>query len=502
MTQALEGGVIPSEPGTESLAAQIMRRMAESGGFPALDHSVAAIVEAMERSVDDTTPLVEAVLADVSLTQKVLRLANSAMYAPIGSNVTTVSHAVHVLGFEAVGHLALGVKLIGSMGQIKPESHSAERELAHSLLAGSVAGSVVAKAGIKNGEMGVVCSLLHRMGRLLISFYLPEAWNRIQHAVSGGAEEAVAARAELGMSFQDVGIQVARQWRLPGKIVDTMQDNGTAGTPPGEEWLMALTRFSDRSAGVVASGVEGEGGPSMEALAAEFGPALGLPPEDMIQAVRAASDETTAEPALASILMEPREAKEEKSPAPAPQQPEEPPKVSGTPSSPVARLKLGVHQARQALDGGQPTLGIQRLVLQAAFNALSLSRTAVLVVDQGKAVYRVTATLAERAPNRLEGASIPTKAAADLAKVALAKKVDIYIDNPRDPKIAPHFPDWIRAHSLHPFFLLPITRADGGPMALFYGQQREDTKLSKEELAQLAALRDVLQASLRGEAGA
>ena len=92
----------------EALLARIMQRMNESGGFPALDHSVAQIVEALEVGEEDTTPLVNAVLADVSLTQKVLRLANSAMYAPIGRSVSTVSHALMVLGFEAVGHLALG----------------------------------------------------------------------------------------------------------------------------------------------------------------------------------------------------------------------------------------------------------------------------------------------------------------------------------------------------------------------------------------------------------
>jgi len=473
------GAGSPSDP--QVLTARILQRMGESGGFPALDRSVATIVEAMERSVVDTKPLVDAVLGDVSLTQKVLRLANSAMYAPISSSVSTVTQAVHVLGFEAVGHLALGVKLIGSMGQIRANSRSAEQELAHSLLAGSVAGSVAGKAGLQHGEMGVVCSLLHRLGRLLVSFYLPEEWERIQAAVQAGADEAQAARQELGMSFHDVGTHIAQQWRLPANIVRTMRSEGTPVAEEGGDALLALTRFSDLSAGVIASPPDEAASRFLEELAGKFGPALGLAPGELLQAVKAATDDATAEPLLASVLVE------NNGPRPAPVQP----------ADPLARLKNGVRDVRQAVDMGEPAPSVQQLALRAMFRALDLSRVAILLLDQGMEAYRVTATLSVRTPNRLEGFAMPAKAGSDLAHVALARKVDIYIDNPRDPKIAPHFPDWIRAHGLHPFFLLPMTGQDGKPMGLLYGQQQDDIKLSKETLGQLAVLRDLLQGVLR-----
>lgn len=486
MTQ--EMGEIDREaiPGTqESLPERIIRRMGESGGFPALDHSVAMIVEALELGQEDTTPLVNAVLADVSLTQKVLRLANSAMYAPIGSSVSTVSHAVHVLGFEAVGHLALGVKLIGSMGQISANSNSAERELAHSLVAGSVAGSVAGKSGAKNGEMGVVCSLLHRLGRLLVSFYLPEEWSRIQHAVETGQEEAEAAQHELGMNLHEVGIHVARQWRLPAKIVRTMQTEGAQPEEEGDDWLLALTHFADQSASLLTAAKNDASSQAMEALAGKFSAALGMHADDLLQAAKAATDEATSEPLLASILVEKKA---------APAKP-----VPVVPADPLARLRVGVRDVRQAIDEQESALEIQRMVLEVAFTALDLSRAAVLLNNQATQAYQVSVTLASRTPNRLVGFSMPAKAGADLAHVALARKVDIYIDNPRDPKIAPHFPDWIRVHSLHPFFLLPMTGTDGQPLGLLYGQQQEDVKLSKEELGQLAALRDLLQGRLRSE---
>lgn len=475
--------------GAEDLLARILKRMNEGGGFPALDQSVARIVEALEVGEVDTTPLVNAVLADVSLTQKVLRLANSAMYAPIGRNVSTVSHALHVLGFEAVGHLALGVKLIGALGQMTPSSRSGERELAHSLVAGSVAGSIVGKSGMANGEMGVVCSLLHRTGRLLTAFYLPEEWARIQHAIEAGQDEAEAARGVLGMTLDELGMRIAQQWRLPAKIVDTMQTGAFAVEVDGyerneqEAWLLALTRFSDRSAGLISSGDKEAEKRLMEVLAAEYGPALGVPAGALLEAVEAATDEVTAEPFLAGILVEKKES----------------PAIPTRENDPLALLRAGISDVRRAIDERGSVAEIERMALEVAYRSLALSRAAIFHLDADGMAYRVGTTLAAREPNRLVGFTMPAEPAADLAHLAMLRKVDVYIDNPRDTKIASRLPGWIRSFGLHPFFLLPLTDGEGKAIGLFYGQQGDDAKLDKERLARLAELRESLQGRLRME---
>ena len=468
---------------TDALVAGILQRMNESGGFPALDHSVARIVEAIEMGEMDTTPLVNAVLADVSLTQKVLRLANSAMYAPIGRSVSTISHAMMVLGFEAVGHLALGVKLIGSMGQMHPVSPGAERALAHSLAAGSVAATVVGRNPLRNGEMGVVCTLLHRVGRLLTAFYLPEEWDRIQRLVASGRDESAAAQEVLGLALEELGMRIARQWRLPDRIVHTMGGEAAPTASPEDAQLAALARFSDRSASFLV-GEGGENDVQLRALAEEFGPSLGLEPESLTQAVKAASEEISAQPMLAEILVE------------------NPPRatLASAPKDPLAMLAAGVVEVGQVIAEGGDVQEIAGMISEVAFRCLGLGRVAVLLDDPDTGSYRVQATLAARNPNRLAGASLPLETGGDLAALALARRVDIYIDNPRDEKIAASLPGWIRSQGTHPFFLLPIIDASGRPRGLFHGQQQDDEKLGKGELQQLAALRDLLQSRL-GAAG-
>jgi HD-like signal output (HDOD) protein len=474
----------PLAPDAEALMAGILKRMNESGGFPALDHSVARIVDALERGDEDTTPLIEAVLADVSLTQKVLRLANSAMYAPIGRNVTTVSQAMSVLGFQAVGHLALGVKLIGSLGQMKSPSRTAERELAHSLVAGSVAGSVVGKAGVAHGETGIVCTLLHRVGQLLTAFYLPEAWSRIRQAMAAGQDEGEAARAELGMTMADLGLRIAEQWRLPPRILHTMEAEVPSAEAAAREdtedeaWLLALTRFSHRSASVISAADPDARAPRIAALADEYGPALKLQTADLVEAVAAATDEVTAKPFLAEILVE--KADDEAAPA-----------ADGDPGR---QLQAGLAALRRAAAAGLSLPEREARALDLLLKSLALSRVAVLRRDADGPSLRVTTALANKRPSRLQGLVVPTGAGADLVHLALLRKVDIYIDNPRDTKIAARLPDWIRSFSLHPFFLLPFGGEGGKPPGLIYGQQADDAKLDKGLLLQLAELRGLLQA--------
>ena len=92
------------------LLDKLWARMSERGDFPMLSQALRTTVSAMSDDDLDFTSLVQVVLSDVGLTQKVLRLANSAMYIAFGGNITTVTRALMVLGMDAVGHLVVGTE--------------------------------------------------------------------------------------------------------------------------------------------------------------------------------------------------------------------------------------------------------------------------------------------------------------------------------------------------------------------------------------------------------
>ena len=147
---------------------RLWTRMSERGDFPMLSQSLRSTVSAMSNDDLDFTGLVQVVLSDFGLTQKVLRLANSAMYMAFGGNITTVTRALMVLGMDAVGHLVVGLKLVDHFHHSAPRRIDAKLELNRTLLSGGVARKLTENTDLRSAEEAVVCTLMRQIGKLLV----------------------------------------------------------------------------------------------------------------------------------------------------------------------------------------------------------------------------------------------------------------------------------------------------------------------------------------------
>jgi HD-like signal output (HDOD) protein len=85
--------------------------MRHKSDFPALSESVSAINKIANSETESIDKLSNTILKDFALTNKLLRLVNSAYFRPAGGGISTVSRAVIVLGFEAVRNIAITVLL-------------------------------------------------------------------------------------------------------------------------------------------------------------------------------------------------------------------------------------------------------------------------------------------------------------------------------------------------------------------------------------------------------
>jgi HD-like signal output (HDOD) protein len=222
---------------TTRILDKLMLAMQGSKGVPATERSVASVLGALDTGDAGKREVVHHIIEDFALTQKVLKLANSAMYAPFGTGSASVSSAMDVLGSEAVLHLVLGTDLVSEEEVLQDEN------LSRTLLASELARNACAD----RAEDASIATLMYEIGRLMTSKYLAAETAAIDHRVAQGMEVQAASVAVLGMSYQELGVELAARWNLPLSVIATM--DGT-----GDPTLVGIARFSSEASSLIHAG--------------------------------------------------------------------------------------------------------------------------------------------------------------------------------------------------------------------------------------------------------
>ena len=112
-----------------------------------------------------TDQLANLILADVALTQKILRLANTVTFRGTSNQVvTSISRAVQLLGLDTVKGCALAMILVDRM----PGKHSrfVRKELMYALTASLISHKLAKQSCFPNAEEVAIAALFKNMGRL------------------------------------------------------------------------------------------------------------------------------------------------------------------------------------------------------------------------------------------------------------------------------------------------------------------------------------------------
>jgi HD-like signal output (HDOD) protein len=229
---------------------KLRNNLKSSKGIPALESTVNDILAALHDDKRNIKELIQLITNDISLTQKILKLANSAMYLPFAQDVSTISDALRVLGSKAIVHIVLSVLLINE------DELDTDEELAKILLAAEFAKHVSSEDDF---EHSAIATLLYNVGKLLVSKYLKDEALTIYLLVQKGIPSEAAEKKVLGMTFQDLGVEMSKSWNLPKQIISVI--DGT-----GDPALINIAKFSNSTAAFVQKGNLTEANKLLEAL--------------------------------------------------------------------------------------------------------------------------------------------------------------------------------------------------------------------------------------------
>ncbi len=513
----------------------LLRRMRSKSDFPALSDSIGKIQSMASSDKESVGSVTNEILKDVALTNKLLRLVNSAHYAR-GTSIGTVSRAVSLVGLNNVRNMALSLVLLEHM-QDKSNAHLLKEEFLRALMAGSVASELGRSA--KEGEEAFIGALFQNLGRMLAQFYFAEEAANVRKLVAAPREpiaEDLASTQVLGISYEALGLGVAKAWGLPESIQRCIVK--PPGAPPGKVPTDPLERlrWSSRAANEMADAMlhadPGEVDARLSQAAHTYGKSLGLSVEHMQAAtlaarkklvelahamditVRASSraaqllqaTDVVVTPNLASsngaqdALAATELQATQKLPAPplnAAQEAKE--QVSET-------LAAGIQDITNAMVEEFKLSDVLRMILETMFRALDFHRIVFCMRDAKSDVLTGRFGLGLGVEGVVKQFRVPMNTAVgkpDLFATICAKGSDTFISDASAPRIAERLPDWYRKAADAPTFLILPLLLKGRAFGMIYADKAEQGSLAvdEKELAMLRTLRNQAVMAFRQSLG-
>jgi serine/threonine protein kinase len=528
----------PSADAKQSTIDFLLRRMRHKSDFPALSESVSAINKITGSEKESVSQLSNTILKDFSLTNKILRLVNAAYYRQAGGgNISTVSRAVLVLGFDAVRNIAITVMLFDHL-QNKGNANHLKDEFLRANLAGILAKEIGSKTAARDVEQAFICAMFHNLGRLLSQYYFPEESEQIKQLIEQKpCSEEVASTQVLGISYEDLGIGIAQTWGFPNLIINCMRKlpaGSVRKSASAEDRLRVLSSFSNELCTVIADATPEERQKELRKVTARYTESISISEPDLKQAMEKSFAEVAKFAGVIHLNLQQTpfgrqikarsverveavaqsEAKGSRSAEVSIGADEnvaetvlsdtvlagvvEGPSTSGetglvdTSGAAEAILMAGIQDISNTLVEDFKLNDVLRIILETMYRAKGFKRVILCIRDGRNHTMLGRFGFGPDAQEKAKRFNFPLVFTPDIFHAALSKNVDILISDTNDPKIVARIPEWFRKGvGAETFVIFPLC-IKANPVAMIYADcdHAGEIVIPEKELSLLRTLRN------------
>jgi putative nucleotidyltransferase with HDIG domain len=258
---------LPARQEKSSLAAQPlqdsrMRLLSAVNAMPPLPSVLSQLLGLLSDDSCSSTEIAAMIERDSVLSGSVLRCVNSAYYG-VSSRVSSIRHAVTLLGFATVRNLGLAFSMRRMMQNSQPAGKTYATYSRHALACALMTQFLAHLTRSPELEAAFAAGLFHDIGKLLIFTTTPELVPKIIEEWEGGASYSEAESCVLGVTHAELSAAVVNSWKLPGEIelaVRCHHDPASAtdghadnpGSPPSLAWLVHAANAAVKHAGFEA----------------------------------------------------------------------------------------------------------------------------------------------------------------------------------------------------------------------------------------------------------
>jgi putative nucleotidyltransferase with HDIG domain len=203
--------------------------------------------------------LAEVITRDPALTAKILKLVNSAFYGR-PSQITTISRAVIIMGFQAVRSAALAVSVFERFKDLTSSAalFSMEGFWRHAVGVSCLAKQLSMVLHVGEPEDAFVAGLLHDVGKLVMLQHFPED---VEDLTRAAAEQQLTWRACEEVLFPihhaAIGRALFRAWDFPTPVIEAVACHHAPETASRHAELACLVHLADYFSYHMESGCPG-----------------------------------------------------------------------------------------------------------------------------------------------------------------------------------------------------------------------------------------------------
>ena len=192
-----------------------MRRQVEKiTSLPTLPGSVTRITHMLDNPEATASEVGHEIAKDQVLSAKVLKLVNSGFYGFL-QPISTIPHAMVLLGFGVVKTLVLSTTVLDMMAQ------SMEGLWQHSLASARTCGIIARYLDMEDPEEISVTGLLHDLGKVVLEEHMKEVFETVITLVEEQNMLFYEAEQEImEVTHATVGGWLLDRWQLPSQLVE------------------------------------------------------------------------------------------------------------------------------------------------------------------------------------------------------------------------------------------------------------------------------------------
>lgn len=246
---------------------EIKKALSKFKDLPTLPDVVAKVMRIVSNPLTTAEDLNQVISLDQALTFKVLRLANSAYYG-FPQEITTITQAVTILGFNTIRNLALSISVHKMLFSEKERPLFSHRDFWKHCVGVAVCSKILAKrVGYKSEDNAFTAGLLHDIGKSVL--------DRIEHdgflkALQSSHDKKrplwEAEREYCGVDHAYVGGLLSEIWNLPADLriaVEHHHDLGVSLSSQGApDVLAAVVHAANEICREAGLGSGGDDGPA------------------------------------------------------------------------------------------------------------------------------------------------------------------------------------------------------------------------------------------------